>query len=302
MNKRNQIIGCIVGGAIGDGLGSAYEGKNLPITINKNYPWKISDDTQLTLATCEAITKTGNVDPAIIAKTFAEWFTASRFTGVGASTLKALSELAIGGHWALVGRKGEMAAGNGAAMRIAPLAFFLDPFDLKTRVTIRDVCRITHHNEEAYVGALAVLISIQLILDQAWKSNESLIEKVIVHLPDSSVRDRLITIHEVEKNTSIADIAKRYGSSGYVVETVPLVLYAVEKINRLGFEKLLVELVSVGGDTDTIAAIAGQILGTLSGYENLPLEMIARVPDFEMIFSTATKFAETVFNVGLIEN
>jgi ADP-ribosyl-[dinitrogen reductase] hydrolase len=302
MNKINQIIGCIVGGAIGDGFGSAYEGKNLPFTINKNYPWKISDDTQLTLATCEAIIKAGKIDPAIIAETFAEWFTASRFSGVGASTLKALTELAIGGHWALVGRKGEMAAGNGAAMRIAPLAFCLNPIDLNSRVTIRDVCRITHHNEEAYVGALAVLISIQLILDQAWKGDENLIEKVVTHLPDSSVRDRLKIILESEKDSSIAEIAKKYGNSGYVVETIPLVLYAVEQINKLGFEKLLEELISVGGDTDTIASIAGQILGTLIGYENLPQEMLARIPDFEMIFCTATKFAEAVGNVEWIKN
>ena len=301
MNKRNQIIGCIVGGAIGDGFGGAYEGKNLPITINKNYPWKISDDTQMTLATCEAIIKAGKVDPAIIAETFAEWFAASRFSGVGASTLKALSELAIGGHWALVGRKGEMAAGNGAAMRIAPLAFCLNPNDLKSRVTIRDVCRITHHNEEAYVGALAVLISIKLILDQERKGDENLIEKVIAHLPDSSVRDRLKIILDAGENSSIADIANKYGNSGYVVETVSLVLFAVEQIHKLGFEKLLEELISVGGDTDTIASIAGQILGTLIGYENLPSEMIARVPEFEVILSTATKFAETVGNVRLIE-
>ena len=301
MNKLNQIIGCIIGGAIGDGFGSAYEGKILPIAINKNYPWKIFDDTQLTLATCEAITKAGKIDPAIIAETFAEWFTASRFSGVGASTLKALSELAIGGHWALVGRKGEMAAGNGAAMRIAPLAFFLDPQDVKSRITIRDVCRITHHNEEAYVGALAVLIAIKLILDEVWKGDESLIEKIVEHLPDSSVRDRLRIIHEVEKNSSIAEIAKKYGNSGYVVETIPLVLYAVEQINKLGFEKLLEELISVGGDTDTNASIAGQILGTLIGYENFPSEMIARIPDFEMIFCAATKFAEAAGNVELME-
>ena len=37
-------------------------------------------------------------------------------------------------------------------MRIAPLAFVLDAGDRSHRVIIRDVCRITHHNDEAYVG------------------------------------------------------------------------------------------------------------------------------------------------------
>ena len=47
-------------------------------------------------------------------------------------------------------------------MRIAPLAFFLDPEDAGDRQLIRDVCRITHHNEEAYVGALAVVTAVDL--------------------------------------------------------------------------------------------------------------------------------------------
>lgn len=48
-------------------------------------------------------------------------------------------------------------AGNGAAMRIAPLAFHVDPALAQDRQVIRDVCRITHHNDEAYVGALAIV-------------------------------------------------------------------------------------------------------------------------------------------------
>ena len=59
---------------------------------------------------------------------------------MGASTLKALQELAIGGHWSQVGRKGEYAVGNGAAMRIAPLAFNLSI----PRARIREICYITH--------------------------------------------------------------------------------------------------------------------------------------------------------------
>ena len=48
-------------------------------------------------------------------------------------------------------------------MRIAPLAFFCDPSDETARRTIRDVARITHHHEEAYVGALAVVVAIRAV-------------------------------------------------------------------------------------------------------------------------------------------
>ena len=89
-----------------------------------------------------------------------DWFRKRRISGIGASTQKSLTELNAGGHWASVGTSGERSAGNGAAMRISPLAFFLDPNIQTDRTTIRDVCRITHRNDEAYLGALAIVYSI----------------------------------------------------------------------------------------------------------------------------------------------
>src|SRR5262245_40232283 len=171
----DRILGSILGGAIGDCLGGPYEGRKGPVLFNSQFEWKISDDTQLTMATCEAISKNKRVDPQSIAETFADWHRSHRFSGLGASTYKALSELCIGGHWALVGRKGEMAAGNGAASRIAPLAFCLDPKDPKARIVIRDVCRITHHHDEAYAGALAVAIAIHEGSNGSWEGENGLL-------------------------------------------------------------------------------------------------------------------------------
>jgi ADP-ribosyl-[dinitrogen reductase] hydrolase len=58
MDKAEKIIDCIVGGAIGDCLGLPYEGQKQP-NITSQYIWKISDDTQMTLSTCEAINTSG---------------------------------------------------------------------------------------------------------------------------------------------------------------------------------------------------------------------------------------------------
>ena len=113
---RDQILGCVVGGAIGDALGGIPERKCI----------SLSDDTQLTLATCEALTQ-GALTPDEIAQHLLRWFRERRISGIGSATLKAMRDLDAGVHWALAGARGEMAAGNGAAMRIAPLAFFVDP-------------------------------------------------------------------------------------------------------------------------------------------------------------------------------
>src|SRR5262249_3514592 len=159
------------------------------IEMSDEDEWRLSDDTQLTLATLEAITSCGgSVDPAVIADHFARWHRASRVTGIGASTFKALSELVAGGHWALVGRRGERPAGSGAAVRAAPLVFFPDPNAHAARMTIRDVSRITHHHEEAYAGALAVVIAVRAAGASLWDGSDSLLRLVAEILPDTGTR------------------------------------------------------------------------------------------------------------------
>src|SRR6185503_17125161 len=143
-----------------------------------------------------------------------------RITGMGASTLKALRDLDAGVHWALAGAKGEMSAGNGAAMRIAPLAFHLDPAITEERQIIRDVCRITHHSEESYVGALAIVTAIRsLVFDSS--SPSELLTNVLRCLPDSRVRDHIVKLDQLPDDLIVADVGNQFGSSGYVVESVP---------------------------------------------------------------------------------
>ena len=187
----DKITGCLTGGAIGDALGSAYEGKSPPIQFDESLDWNITDDTQLGLATCRAITVAHRVDPAAIADAFADAFRNQCVSRMGAATYQALEGLVAGGHWALVGRKGEQAAGNGAAMRVAPLAFCLDPENAQDRRTLRDVCRITHHHDEAYVGALAVVHAVNRAWNGCWTGGPGLVSSVAEQLPDSRVRDRL---------------------------------------------------------------------------------------------------------------
>lgn len=291
---RDRILGCIVGGAIGDAFGGAYEGLAAPVDVNAESfdHWRLSDDTQLTLATCEGIIRRGRVDAEAIASSFVEWFRARRITGLGASTLKALNDLAIGAHWALSGRRGEMGAGNGAAMRIAPLAFFCEPGRSEARKLISDICRITHHNDEAYVGALAVVIAIRSSWNRHQLKENSLLDYVCAHLPGTAVRDRIRDIATLDQQLTIADVASKYGNSGYVVESIPLALYGSQLVNQIGFEGMIIQLISAGGDTDTIASIAGQVAGAWIGYKALPLNLVAGLPDSSLVTRTASEFAD----------
>ena len=277
--SQPDVRGCLLGGAIGDAMGGVAERGRL----------SLSDDTQLTLATCESIVSRGEVDPAHIAATFLAWFRARRIIGIGGATLKAMRDLEAGASWAVSGARGEMAAGNGAAMRIAPLAFLLDPSTQRTK--IRDVVRITHHNDEAYAGALALLVALQA---PSAPSALDLLGSVAAQLPDSVTRDRLHAIASIGATVTIGEVAERFGSSGYVAESVPLALLASWHMMADSFEAGLDEIVATCGDADTVGSMAGQIAGAHLGGDGLPERLLSVLPERVVIEERARVFAGAV--------
>jgi ADP-ribosyl-[dinitrogen reductase] hydrolase len=289
---EDRVKGMLLGGAIGDGWGRPYEGSTacacpLPLEL------VVTDDTQLTLATCEAIVESRAVDAASIAARFLAWFRDGRLSGLGSSTTKALRDLAAGAHWALAGAKGERAAGNGAAMRIALLAFMLEPADEAGRRVLRDVSRITHHHDEAYVGALAVTAAVRFAATPGYRMAR-LLEDVAGILPDSQVRDRLLKYAAFGDDVEPADIGQTWGSSGFVADSVPLALFAARGIGHRPFVAIVGGAIGAGGDTDTIGSITGQIAGAAVGVSALSEDLLARLRGRTEIAIAAEQFARAV--------
>lgn len=292
INVGDRLGGCLAGGAIGDAIGSFYEGRLNIEKVNLEVVNDITDDTQLTMATSESIIESGQVSAASIAHHMLLWYNKGKLSGLGASTLKALRDLQVGAHWALSGRSGEYAAGNGAAMRIAPLAFFINPET--DRTLIRDVCNITHKNDEAYAGCLAVLYSLHYIIRDRWLPGISLLELITPQLPDTSVRDNLFKL-QANSSLSIREAASLVSTSGHVIESVPFSIFAANKIRESSFEDVLAEIILCGGDTDTNASIAGQIMGTFMGLSRFSRRlsgMFTSIKESAYILETANKLSE----------
>lgn len=281
LTRADRIAGCLLGGALGDAIGAHFEGAAPARRFELPDDLRITDDTQLTIATCEAIAEEGAIKPDAIAQHFVRWFRQRRLTGLGSSTLKSLTELDAGGHWGLVGATGERAAGNGAAMRIAPLAFFLDPDRDDHRQLIRDVCRITHRNDEAYVGALAIVRTLRFGLKNG-RIEDGIFGVLVESLPDSRVRDRLSAL--ITSSLTLRQYAERFGTTGYVVDSVPLAILAA--VRSTGLMKSIEELACLGGDTDSVASLCGQMLGAALGPQSLP-PLVDRIGDAALIRNTA---------------
>lgn len=288
----SRLYGCLIGGAIGDAVGSYYEGQANINSVEFDVMNGITDDTQLTLATCESIIDSKHVSAESIAKKMLEWYNRGKLSGLGSSTLKALRDLQVGAHWALSGRSGEYAAGNGAAMRIAPLAFFVNIATDKT--VVRDVCNITHKNDEAYVGCLAILHAINFVISDRWRSGQSLLDLIIPELPDTSVRDNLLKLQKVPLLT-ITEAAQLIGTSGHVVESVPFSIFAAQRIREHQFEDILSEIVLCGGDTDTNASLAGNIMGAeigLAGFSAKAMTAFKKIKECDHILQVGNELAK----------
>lgn len=275
----DKFKGCIYGGAIGDAWGSCYENitEQQPHTFYiggfqaEKRDWQLTDDTILTLATCEFLLK-GVHNPAHLATTFIDYFKRYQIIGIGSSTLKAFQDLSAGLSWTQSGRTGEFAAGNGGAMRVAPFAFVTTI----GREHIRDYIRITHNNDEAYVGALAIYLTLQFLHQNTLQYQKELIEYLVDNLPDTNVRDRIMLLSQVSKQTTIAEYAQ-LGNNGYVANSVPFAIFSAMKIYELGFETVLAEIIATKGDTDTNASLAGQIMGSDLGFQKLPLNLLDKL-------------------------
>jgi ADP-ribosyl-[dinitrogen reductase] hydrolase len=271
----------LLGGAAGDGIGSALEGR--PADASRRLPgppWRLSDDTQLTFATCRAIVKARGVDPETIAAFFVDAFRTG-VSGVGSSTLKALRDLAAGQHWALAGARGEFAAGNGAAMRIAPLAFFVEAPDSRV---IRDVARITHCNDEAIAAATAVVRAMQLASAQS--SRGFVLETLIDELPDTMLTDSLAMLASLPHDASVFDAANAVGTSGRAASSVALAIFVASSTSSMS--DAVLASIRCGGDTDTIASMAAQ-LRAASGDEVNP-DWLPHLPTLEVQSLAANLF------------
>lgn len=200
----------------------------------------------------------------------------------GSATLKSLIELSAGIDHRSSGMMGEYSAGNGAAMRICPVAIANDCLTAAGKKIVREICYITHRNEEAYSASIGLLAAILTPNDP--------ISSAIKHMPDSATKDVLGSL--LGSNERIGKVANRIGCSGYSASSVPLAIYASTQGSSLGFNRVIIELCCCGGDADSNSSMAGQIMG--SAGLSPSAEWRSKLPGRDVIEDIADKYSKIV--------
>jgi len=306
---RDRFIGCLLGTAIGDALGMPVEGWSAE-AIRRRYgtladfqpspqyqlgAGQFTDDTKMMLMHAESIVTTGHVDGDDLASRFIGWLRSGDLRGIGISTLQAIRRLESGVHWQHSGQTGEFAAGNGVAMRIAPVGLFDCQHIEQLKQDVYTAGAITHRNSEALAGGLAIAYAVAC-LATAETGPDNLIEETVAFVGDCKVSRNLQHAQKLlQSGVSAIEALSSLGTSGYVVHTVGSAFYCFLHTPR-NFKQTIIEAVMAGGDTDTTGAVAGALSGAYNGVQGIPPYWRKQVEDGKHIEHLACQIYELAFH------
>jgi len=293
-NPPEAVSGCLWGCAIGDAIGLPFEGlpprrvaRWLREPVGHQFCFRrgmVSDDTDHTIFTLQALMLAGD-DPPQFARLLAgrlRCWLACLPAGIGLATLRSLLKSAAGFS---PEESGVWSAGNGPAMRAAIIGVY-HAANPELRVTcVRLSTRITHTDPKAEDGAQAVAaIASQIALEgDGPETPEALVQ--FLH-PIRNHADWHETVERIKVACQQSDLTRACvhdpavrGVSGYAYDSVPVAVTGWF-LHRHDFRAAIESVVRLGGDTDTVAAIAGALVGTGVGEAGIPEHWRAGLSDF----------------------
>jgi ADP-ribosylglycohydrolase len=234
----------------------------------------VTDDTmQCMLIADLLISGQGNIQPQKLADALLAWEREMAQRGrsdlLGPSTKRALASVAKGDDPSLTGRSGTT---NGAAMRVTPvgIATPVEPLDrLIAAIVSADL--VTHDTPIAHAGAAVVAAIVSAGVggatfeEAAPRSIRAASHFGFAHLFEDALR-----------MDSLDALVARFGTGVETAESVPTA-FGIANLNQGDAWGACTQAAALGGDTDTIAALAGAMVGACTGLSSLPADAVSKV-------------------------
>ena len=315
--KKIDFVGCdeklyggILGVCVGDMLGVPVEFSSRrerdvdPVKEMRAYgtysqpfgTW--SDDTSLSLCLIDAIGKDG--DYKTIADNFIAYMDNGKFTpgdemfDIGRTTQLSIEKMKQGVSPIECGMKSENDNGNGSLMRILPLAFVKEKYSVEQMSEyVKNISALTH-------GHIRSIIACEFYVEMAYslyKGNgkEDAYRSAIKYITDkyASIYPKEMQIYSRVLSEKILECnADEIRSTGYVVDSLGASLWVFFKGNS--YREVVLDAVNLGGDTDTISAIAGGLAGIYYGLSEIPIRWIQSIRKLDFIKEEIEKFEKKI--------
>jgi len=295
---RGKVLGGILGLCIGDALGVPFEGvprQDMDQNPLKDMPrdsgiW--SDDSSLTLCLAESLTSGFDLDD--IACKFIMWLDKGYMTpigkafGIGRATYASINNLKQGKSPSDSGLKDEYSNGNGSLMRILPVAFYTSKLYIDKRFDITSrVSAITHAHPRSIIACcIYVQMATELFAGRDKREAYSNTQEIIKEYFKG--HDQLAHFSRIIFSDISQGGREDISSGGYVIDTLESSLWC--PLNNNSYRDTGLEAVNLGQDTDTTAAAAGGLAGTLYGIKSIPQNWIDSLAKKDDIITIADQF------------
>jgi poly(ADP-ribose) glycohydrolase ARH3 len=301
---RDRVRGCLLGGALGDAVGAPFEGRaavrpeQLDRLLDASTPLTWTDDTALQVATAgylAGLSSWSGFDDDAHAHALARAWQAAPDRGYGPNPPYIFRTVLAGGDWraaACESFDGKGSLGNGGAMRAAPVGAL--PVDLGAVAGLaRRMAAVTHAHPVGQDAAVLVAVAARLALaapvDEALDP-AALVAGCLRRLDTAELSDGVAAVPDTLGLAGPVAVGRVTGTGVAAHESVPAALSAFlhhprEPLQAVRFAVLM------GGDTDTVAAVAGSLAGSAAGARALPGHLLDRLEGRSMIEEVADALA-----------
>lgn len=273
----DRIAGVICALALGDATGAPHEGGPLERALwrligIKDGKQRWTDDTQMSLDTLESLLEKGCIDQDDLAWRYAASYRWSRGYGPGAA--KVLRRIRRGMSWQQASRSvyAEGSFGNGGAMRAPVVGVFFAALGTDAVIAAVQACaEVTHGHALAKEGAALVALCTALSLQDL--DHQTVLQTLQGSAKSTIYRDKLsLAANWLGNGENILpqQVAKQLGNGIAASASCVSAIYLGRAFAMQSFEALMRFVIAMGGDVDTIAAMAAAIWGAQRGKSQLP--------------------------------
>lgn len=285
---QERFLGCFLGQAVGDAHGAPYEGLPADFVywtfgpmhelLNQSLTEELrhTDDTQMMIGVAETLLAHGEILEQALAQQFAANYDPERGYGPGARRI--LEQMLAGGDWqslaATVFPGGSF--GNGAAMRVAPIGLLFADDLMRVAEQARLSALPTHRHPWGIEGARLFAVAVALAAQGPPLDRSAFYGQLELHCESDEFAWQLRSARNLRNGHSLKFLGNSLPAHRSVITSIACFTTSPDS-----YEEFVAKAISLGDDTDTLAAMAGALSGAYLGCDRIPTPWAERLEDGE---------------------
>jgi poly(ADP-ribose) glycohydrolase ARH3 len=283
--QETQFLGSKLGLAVADALGAPWEGLSAGMIYDMGPASKIveheeatrlsyTDDTQMTIGVAQQLIEYGEINIEQLATRFAENYHPDRGYGQGAR--KIINAIGFGEDWQQLAQtifNGAGSLGNGAAMRIAPVALlFADDRDRSRLLQQAKLSALPTHThpiaiDSARIMAYAIALAAHSFQQQF--DRQTFLAELLRIAEHDEFQWQLKLAQQLEPFQSFSSFGNSLEANLSVITSIMCFCDCPDD-----YQAAIARALGQGNDVDTLAAMTGALSGARLGYAAIPQRLI----------------------------